>query len=262
MAVPLAMSSNDVEHFYDELTEYYELLFEDWNASMARQGAILAKLLSSTSPDANAPVRVLDAAAGIGTQSLALASRQFVVTSRDLSSAAIARLEREAASRDLKVEASVVDMRYVDQSISEKFDALIALDNSIAHLLAESDLETAFRAFRRCLRPGGVCLISVRDYGAVARGKPSVQSYGVRMRNGVRHIPIQVWDWVDENHYDGTFYVVIDAKPKAETRSVTTRFRAIPVSRLLQLLAEAGFEGCECLKSDWYQPMLLARAPW
>ena len=31
----------DAAQFYDALAEYYDLIFEDWDASMARQGAAL-----------------------------------------------------------------------------------------------------------------------------------------------------------------------------------------------------------------------------
>ena len=33
------------EQFYDSMADYYHLIFEDWDASMRRQGAAIAKLL-------------------------------------------------------------------------------------------------------------------------------------------------------------------------------------------------------------------------
>jgi 2-polyprenyl-3-methyl-5-hydroxy-6-metoxy-1,4-benzoquinol methylase len=86
--------------FYDAFAGYYDLIFEDWEQSMQRQGAFIAELIARELPDAT-DVRVLDAAAGIGTQSLPLARAGFHVASRDLSSAAIQRLSREAEARDL-----------------------------------------------------------------------------------------------------------------------------------------------------------------
>lgn len=81
---------------------------------MARQGDALVGLIEAElaqSPPLDA--RILDAACGIGTQTLALAARGFRLVARDLSPAAVARLQREANARRLLVEAAVADMRQV-----------------------------------------------------------------------------------------------------------------------------------------------------
>ena len=66
-------------------------------------------------------VRVLDAACGIGTPALPLAARGFQLTARDISAAAVARLQREAEIRKI-------------------VDVVLAFDNSLAHLLDDNDL--------------------------------------------------------------------------------------------------------------------------
>ncbi len=40
------MIKPDTKHFYDDLSSYYHQIFEDWDASMARQGETLAQLIS------------------------------------------------------------------------------------------------------------------------------------------------------------------------------------------------------------------------
>jgi glycine/sarcosine N-methyltransferase len=37
----------EVKQFYDDLASYYHLIFEDWDASMARQGDALANLIGA-----------------------------------------------------------------------------------------------------------------------------------------------------------------------------------------------------------------------
>jgi 2-polyprenyl-3-methyl-5-hydroxy-6-metoxy-1,4-benzoquinol methylase len=175
--------------FYDELADQYHLIFEDWEASMHRQGQAISSLFVRYLPESSNPIRVLDVAAGIGTQSLPLSRMGCQVSSRDLSSGAIARLAREAALRGLSVDAQVSDMRTVQTSVTGLFDAVIAFDNSVPHLLSDADILSAFRAFYACLRPGGVCLLSVRDYERVTPGADSVHAYGVRWREGTRHLP-------------------------------------------------------------------------
>jgi glycine/sarcosine N-methyltransferase len=97
----------ETRQFYDDLAPYYDLIFEDWDASMSRQGAALTHLIESElgTPDPEAPpTRILDVACGIGTQALPLARLGFQVTARDLSPGAIARLRREAEVRQVVID--------------------------------------------------------------------------------------------------------------------------------------------------------------
>ena len=55
-----------------------DLIDPDWEAAMERQGDLLSRLLPQG-------CRVLDVAAGIGTQSLPLAAKGYEVVARDLS---------------------------------------------------------------------------------------------------------------------------------------------------------------------------------
>jgi len=244
--------------FYDQLADYYDLIFEDWEATMARQGNVLAALLTELLPDLSAPMRILDAAAGIGTQSLPLAQQGFCVVSRDLSPGAIARLQSEAGRRGLTIDAAVADMRTVASSVVSPVDAVIAFDNSVPHLPSDDEIRRAFQSFHAVLRPGGVCAISVRDYAALER-VDVVHPYGVRWREGVRHLPLQAWHWLSPTHYEVTFYVIVDELPSPRLTRMTTQYYAVSTDRLLELFEEAGFEAARRLDETLYQPILVAR---
>ena len=69
----------DLTQPYDELAAHYDQIFEDWEASIARQATILSGILDRECGDKR-PVRVLDCACGIGTQSLGLAMKGFDIT--------------------------------------------------------------------------------------------------------------------------------------------------------------------------------------
>jgi SAM-dependent methyltransferase len=98
-----------VQAFYDELAPLYHLVYEDWEATVVRQGTALASLIRE---HWGAGARtVLDAAVGIGTQALGLLALGFRVTGSDLSYAAVNRAQREAAARHLPLTCLVADFR-------------------------------------------------------------------------------------------------------------------------------------------------------
>ena len=250
---------SDPKSFYDAFATYYDLIFEDWEQTMLRQGAFITELIARELP-AVTNVRVLDAAAGIGTQSLPLARVGFQVACRDLSAAAIGRLACEAEKRGVVVDANVADMRHVHTSVSQPVDVVLAFDNSVPHLLSDADILLAFKSFFRCLKPGGVCLLSVRDYDTASR-TDLVHAYGVRWRDGLRYIPLQVWHWLDDSRYELRFHVVMESAPEPRLLTFVSEYYAVSVSRLLELLQQAGFVDSRRLDESFYQPVLVARHP-
>src|SRR5262245_61677997 len=150
---------NETRDFYDQLADSYHLIFEDWDSSVARQAESLSSILTPLVP-ANA--LILDVAAGIGTQALGLAQRGFHVIGSDISTAALARARREFGFRHLDACWSVADFRALPFRSGAAHVAL-ACDNALPHLLSLDEMETALRELQRCVCPGGIVLITMRD---------------------------------------------------------------------------------------------------
>lgn len=245
--------------FYDELAPLYHLIFPDWSESIRRQGEQLSRIIESEWPR---HVKVLDVSCGIGTQSLALAARGYTVVASDLSAGEIERARHEARLRGAAIDFSVADMREAHAAHGTGFDLVISCDNSVPHLLSDEDIVRAFRQFHACLRPGGGCLVSIRDYEKEARGRNIVKPYGARIEGGKRHVIFQVWDFEDE-HYDlGFFFVEEDLKThEVKTRVLRSKYYAVSTARLCGLMREAGFENVKRLDGVFYQPVLVASKP-
>ena len=97
-------STQEVRAFYDDLAPDYRLLFPDWRASSARQAAALDRVIEAElgpAAPAGPARRLLDAAAGVGTQLLGLAALGYRCTGSDLSALALHRAAVEAADRDI-----------------------------------------------------------------------------------------------------------------------------------------------------------------
>jgi SAM-dependent methyltransferase len=246
-----------VEAFYDRLAPLYHLIFPDWQASIHRQAAILDGLLREHWGQQK--LKILDVACGIGTQALGLAELGHAVTASDLSAAAVERARHEAARRGLRIDFSVANMRTLPACQREQFDLVMACDNSVPHLLSDAEILQAFGQMFACTRPGGGCLITVRDYDSEERSGVQMKPYGVREEDGKRYLIFQVWDFAGP-HYDLAMYFVEDeGGPTCTAHVVRSRYYAIGTGKLMELMEQAGFRDVQRIDGQFYQPVLLGK---
>ncbi len=244
--------------FYDDIAEYYDLIYADWEGSMRRHGAAISAMLQVPgSSRSERALRILDVSAGIGTQALPLASLGYDVVARDLSSGAISRLSREAEERGLTIDTAQADMREVADSVDGLFNAVISFDNSIPHLLSDAEIAATFDGLSRLLTPDGALLISVRDYDEVDRGPTSIHPKGERTRAGREFRLGQEWSWHDPAHYRTTM-VVEEHLDGVWTDIVRTdaEYYAISIPRLLELMEESGLRSRRVEDVPFFQPVL------
>ena len=248
-----------VRAFYDELSPLYHLIYENWEATVARQGEALASLIGETwGADART---VLDAAVGIGTQALGLLALGFRVTGSDLSPAAIARARLESARRHLALPCLVADFRSLP-IVTASVDVVLICDNAIPHLDGETEITQALDECFRCARPGGGCLISMRDYESPPpTGTVEVRPYGERLWAGRRYDLRQVWTWRGPR-YDLSFEITpADAAADRRAMALKTSYLAIPVERVSELMRASGFENVRRLDGRFFQPVLVGTRP-
>lgn len=225
-------------------------------------GPVIADLLAQRGSPAG---RLLDCTCGIGTQALPLASLGYAVTATDVSLAAVDRARAEAAVREIAVDFEVCDIRDVRAHVEGSFGVVISCDNALPHLLTEEDLDAALRSVRACLRPGGLFLVSLRDYEELRRTRPDGVPTAVHGEVGSRHGSGQAWRWSPDAAYVDIelFIFSEEAAGSWRTRSGNTRYRALLRAELESLLVRAGFTAVEWLIPDatgYYQPIVLAKA--
>ncbi|WP_454903399.1 class I SAM-dependent methyltransferase [Variovorax gossypii] len=252
--------------FYDDLAPLYHLIYPDWKESIRAQGDKLAQLIDTEWPGGGVRRRVLDVSCGIGTQTLGLAALGHSLTASDLSPQEIERARHEAQVRGLDVAFSVCDMREAHAHHGGGFDIVMSCDNSMPHLQTDEDLLLTFRQMASCLRPGGGCVVSVRDYTKEERGSNLVKHYGARVENGLRHVLFQVWDFTDAGkgeHYDLGFFFVTEnlATHEVSTRVMRSRYYAVSTTRLCELMREAGLENVRRIDGAFFQPVLVGTRP-
>ncbi len=244
----------DTNQFYAGLTPLYHLIYPDWNKSMQYQASILDSVICEIWCGASS---VLDVSCGIGTQALGLSRMGYCITASDLSHEEVERAKQEAAERDLSIAFSVADMRQAFNHHSRQFDIVMSCDNSVPHLLTDEDILTAFRQFYQCTKPGGGCIITVRDYEKEDFSKQHVKPYGIREDNGIRWLLWQVWD-PHPPTYDITLYFVEDrGEPECRTYALRTTYYAVSIPSLMELMRMAGFDDVRRLDDRFFQPMII-----
>ena len=255
------MAEDDPTRFYDERADYYDQLFESWDASIVRQAAVLSVILHRECGDGR-PVRVLDCACGIGTQSLGLAMEGFDVEGCDISSRAVQRPRSEASKRRLKISFSVANMLDLKEVGGSSFDAVICIDNALPHLESDEQLLQAAQQVHAKLRDGGSFIGSIRDYDRLILERPTVQGPSFFSDAGRRRIVFQVWDWLDGRRYRFHLYITRGTESEWHTFHSTTLYRAVLRNELGEILAQAGFADIRWLypeDSGFYQPIFVAK---
>lgn len=244
------------EAYYNALAPYYKFIYLDWEASVKRQASALDGVIREFF--GHNVRHVLDAACGIGTQSIGLAQLGYTVTASDISSVEVEQARAEASQGGLSIDFRVADMRQLWQAHQKQFDVVIACDNAIPHLLSDQEIRQVFEQFYQCTTPKGGCIISVRDYANMERGE---QTLYPRLKHDLedgRIVIFDLWEF-DEDFYDITTYIVEDkAQPIARTQVVRGgRYYCVSIATLEMLLAQVGFTRVKTLMDRFFQPLIL-----
>ena len=103
----------------------------------------------------------------------------------------------------------------------------------------------------------------MRDYAREnRRGRDQLLTYGIRHFDDKRYVVYQTRDWTDD-HYDVGMYFVQDATPDQPARVVSghSRYYAIELDEVADLLKQGGFEDIVRRDDAIYQPVLTAVRP-
>lgn len=247
------------KNYYNGLAPYYKFIYPDWEKSVKRQAEALDSVIKEFAGES--AQTILDAACGIGTQSIGLAKLGYQVTASDLSAAEVDQARQEASRQGVQIAFRVADMRQVWEVYRREFDAVIACDNSVPHLLGEDEILSAFRQFYQCTKPGGCCIITVRDYAQMERKDQQNQMVPrlIHQTENGQILMFDVWDFKGDT-YELTTYLIKDSgKPTAETQVFRGgKYYCVEITALEKLFKEAGFKEVKTLRERFFQPLLVA----
>ncbi len=247
-----------IQTFYDNLASHYDKLFLDWEEATREQGTMLDKLFRSCGFDTAA--HVLDCACGIGTQAIGLAALGYSVTASDLSSGAIKEAKERADKMGVKIDFKQADFCALQESFSEPFEVVIAMDNALPHMLSEEALAAAAQSIAGQVAGGGIFIASVRDYDALLCDKPPYSPPYIHTTETGQRVSFQTWHW--EGDCYRLVQYIIDDEDSLSVSKFECAYRAVRREELTNL-----FLSCGCSSVTWkfpeetgfYQPIMIAK---
>lgn len=251
-----------VTDFYDNLSpEFRHSMGWSWESGMRDQGAILSRFLDKRIGRPG-PCKLLDCSCGIGTQAVGLALQGHRVHATDLSPVSIEHAKRAAADLGVEMTFGLADFRELEESISDKFDVVLSCDNSIAHCLRDEDLDAAVSSMRERLNPGGILLISLRDYAPLVAEKPRFNNEHVQDKPDGRRVAFQLWDWADTgDRYLNHQFLIGETDGSYGVKHFETELRALLKEEIMAAVQKAGYAEARWHvpeDSGYYQPIVTA----
>jgi len=166
---------------------------------------------------------VLDCACGTGQHLLMLAQSGYNVRGSDYSKSMLEVAKKNLQAKGYDIPLRQCDFRFLEETFTEKFDAIVCLTNSLPHLHTDEDLLTALRSMRNRLNEGGLLVLTqgTTHYTLtlpsieVVVNRPDFSRVFVKEQDG-RFQTIHVLDLfhsaerLESNQYDIVYRILLD----------------------------------------------------
>ncbi|MCE1187705.1 MAG: class I SAM-dependent methyltransferase [Ignavibacteria bacterium] len=218
------------EHYANHLGNFYSWMLGDFQLQCARQREFFEQ--QGITPGRAG--RAIDLGAGNGIHSIPLAEAGYSVTAVDFNEQLLAELQLHAAG--LPIDVVKGDIRDFQQFVTEAPGLVLCCGDTIAHLESMAEIEKLVRDIYTELLPGGVLMLTFRDYSTELTGE-------------ARFIPVKQ----DENRiatcfleYITEYVIVTDLLWERETtgwQQKVSSYRKVRVSpaMITRFLQHAGF---------------------
>lgn len=223
--------------FYGTLSDLYDVMI-DWPARLKSEGPVLMEWLRGRNFRS-----VLDTACGTGGHVHYLAGQGFDVTGADISESMIRIAEERAAV------AGRGAPRFILWPMDSKrlpelppMDAVLCLGNSFPHLLDDASAARTFGNFHGLLRPGGTCVIQLKNLVRRIKQKDTFLPLARREREGKRIRFVRFYDSsLRGDRFLEFHWIAFDDEADGLLKHATTELRAWTPDQMNNLARSAGF---------------------
>lgn len=229
--------------FYNEISKYYDKIFP--------AGEEQIKFIEDAAVGTDASI--LDIACGSGTYCVELAKKGYKITAVDIEEEMIRKVNEKADIEKVDINMIVCSMTELEEKLTQKYNVLFCIGNSIVHLGSIDEIENALRQMYNLAKPDGVAVVQIMNYDRI-------------MRLGLKELPpitnreagvefIREYDYKPEkNSID--FNTTLVVKDGDETRTLKNSVELLPVmsDEIVSLIQRVGFKKCETYGDFKYSP--------
>jgi glycine/sarcosine N-methyltransferase len=249
---------NKIKKFYNNLSDNYHLIFDNWDMEIKNQ----AKLLEQFMPKINSNHFILDCSCGIGTQAIGLKELGYNIEASDISEEEVERCKVLSKLNKLNMVVRVDDMKTLTKALSNHYDLIFSLGNTLPHFTSDEIIIDAFKNIKSKLKHKGVFLIGIKDYEYHMSAKTRItQPLYIKDQYGERIIH-QVWQWHDERFHDVHLYITVKKRNSWDVLHSVVNYRAITPQEVLNLMKRVGFSETTIIypkDSGFYQPIIYGK---
>ncbi|MBF8248343.1 MAG: Methyltransferase type 11 [Bacteroidetes bacterium] len=223
-----------VAAFYDSLAVDYDSM-TDFVNRFAREKPIFETLLKKF-PARNA----LDAGCGTGFHSVLMAKLGVDVTAVDVSGEMVRRAAEHAREAGVQMKTMRSAFENLRDVLDERFDLVISLGNTLAHILNEEHMVKVLQAFRSFLNADGHLLLQLMNYDKILREKKGVQN----TKNTANKIFVRSYEYGEREISFSILTQQVSGEPSPKKLQTVSLYpwRHEELARLIQ---QAGFKSVE-----------------
>lgn len=233
------MVNHQTEQFYEKIAKKYHWFFSSWDNVMNRKMEELVPLFKKHNVNT-----ILDCSCGTGLQSIGLAKKGFNVTGSDLSEKMLEIARENAKEEDINdIKFIQSDFREVRSKVSNFFDAVICMGNSIPHLKQNDEILEAFKNIYECLEKGGVAIFDIRNYDSMLKNKPRFLPMRINAEKDGKIVSIlYVFDYLKDLIRFNVVYLIEDKCTGNKSMEVEViDYNPIKSDLFTNLLKQTGF---------------------
>lgn len=197
---------------------------------------------------------ILDCACGTGLQAIGLLEHGFKVLASDLNEKMITQAIKNAKKRGFNLNTIQADFRDLKSKISEQFDAIICMGNSLSHLLTDQDIRDALINIHDLLKKNGLLIIEIRNFDKLLEKKTRFIPIRVNTQLDNQLITIfYVIDYLERICRFNVIYIVQNLNSKEYKFDVNSvNYNPIKRNELISLLEEVGFKKIDTLEDEYF----------
>ena len=191
----------------------------------------------------------LDVACGTGLYAIVLARLGLRVVGSDLSPAMLEQARRAAAKAGVGVQWLGSPMQELAGRVTERFDAVLCMGNSIPHLLEPGDLEGTLTGFHKMLAPGGVAIVQLLNYARLLAKAERV--VGIDRQGDAEYV--RFYDFLGPRVRFNILQILWQGQPPRH-RLYSTTLRAYTWKELADAMAACRFTDIQVLSGPKFGP--------